>query len=82
MWVSPGPTGKAAEPFPPGCRVPKVPGGRERDPACVEIFVDDAISVEVQWKENGARFKALTVSLVGAHFGREKNRNPWRRGRI
>ena len=31
------------------------------------FFVDDAISVDVQWKEDGARCKALTVSLADAH---------------
>ena len=36
--------------------------------ALVICFVDDAISVEVQWREDGARCKALTVSLADAHF--------------
>ena len=56
------------EPLPPGCRVPRVRGGGEGDPAWVIFFVDDAISVEVQWRDDGARCKALTVSLADAHF--------------
>ena len=65
-----GSTEKAVEPLPPECRVPRVQGGGGRDPA---------ISVEVQWRKDGARCKALTVSLADAHFqamGREvKGRN-------
>lgn len=34
----------------------------------VVCFVDDAILLEVQWREVGVRFKSLTASLVGAHF--------------
>ena len=49
------PTRKDVEPLPPGCRVPKVRGGGERDPAWVIFFVDDAISVEIQWRDDGAR---------------------------
>lgn len=30
--------------------------------------MDNTISVEVKWKEDGARFKALTASLAQAHF--------------
>ena len=62
------PTRKDVEPLPPGCRVPKVRGGDERDPAWVIFFVDGAIPVEVQWRDDGARCKALTASLVDAHF--------------
>ena len=79
------PTVKVVEPLPPGCRVPQVRGGGESDPAWVIFFVDDAISVEIQWREDGARCKALTASLADAHFqamGRElKGRNPYCRGR-
>ena len=39
------PTRKDVEPLPPGCPVPNVQGGGERDPAWVILFVDDAISV-------------------------------------
>ena len=41
---------------------------RQERPAWVTFFVDDAISVEVQWKEDGARCKALTASLADAYF--------------
>ena len=41
------PTEKAVETLPPGCRVPKVRGGGERDPAWVILSVDDAISLKV-----------------------------------
>lgn len=34
----------------------------------VVFFVDDTISVVVQWKEDGGKCKALTVSLADAHF--------------
>ena len=30
--------------------------------------MNDAISVEIQWRDDGARCKALMASLVGAHF--------------
>ena len=43
-------------------------GGGERDPAWVIFFVDDAISVDVQWRDDGSRCKALTASLADAHF--------------
>ena len=62
------PTTKDVEPLPPRCRVPKVWGGGKRDPVWVIFFVDDAISVEVQWRDDGARCKVLTASLVDAHF--------------
>ena len=39
------PTRKDVEPLPSGCRVPKVRGGDERDPAWVIFFVDGAIPV-------------------------------------
>ena len=61
-------TGKTVEQLPPGCRVPKVRGGGERYPAWVIFFMNDAISVEVQWNDDGARRKALTASLADAHF--------------
>ena len=83
-WASPGisvaateatshvgvlePTRKVMEPLQPGCRVPKVRGGDDRDPAWVIFFVDDAVSVEIPWRDDGARCKALTASLVDAHF--------------
>ena len=30
--------------------------------------MDDAISVEIQWRGDGARYKALMASLADAHF--------------
>ena len=62
------PTRKDVEPLSPGCRFLKVRGGGERDSAWVLFFVDDAISIEVQWRDDGARRKALTASLADAHF--------------
>ena len=52
-------TGKAVEPLSPGCRVPKVQGGGERDLAWIIFFVDDAILVEVQWRKDGARWQGV-----------------------
>ena len=60
--------GKAVEPLSPESRVPKVQGGGERGPAWVIFFVDDAISVEVQWRKDGARCKVLMASLADAQF--------------
>lgn len=48
-------TGKTVELLPPG--------GGERDPAWVVSFVDDTISVDVLWNEDGARCKALATSV-------------------
>ena len=62
------PTRKDVEPLSPGCRFLKVRSGGERDSAWVIFFVDDAISIEVQWRDDGARRKALTASLADAHF--------------
>ena len=74
------PTRKDVEPLPPECRVPKVRCGGERDPAWVIFFVDDAISVEVQWRGDSARCKALTASLSDMYFQamgeRAKGGNP------
>ena len=80
-----GPMGKAVEPLPPGCRVPTVQGRGKIDPAWVVFFVDDAISVDVQWKEDGARCKEMSASPEDAHFramGREeRGTNAWCQGR-
>ena len=43
------------EPPPRGCIVEEVEGGGEEDPAWVVIFMDDAVSVEVQWEAGGGR---------------------------
>ena len=39
---------------------------RKRERSCMGD--DDAISVEIQWRDDGARCKVLTASLVDAHF--------------
>lgn len=52
----------------PVCRVPNVQGGGERGPAWVAFFVNDVISMDVKWNEDGARWKALTASLADAQF--------------
>lgn len=68
------PTGKPVEPLSPGCPVPKAQGRNERYPAWVMFFVNDAISVVVQWRVVDARYKALIASLAAAHCldGRER----------
>ena len=47
----------------------------------VIFFVNNAISVEVRWKNDGARCRALTESLVDVHFRRwgreERVWSPW-----
>lgn len=60
--------GKTFEPLPPGCRLPKVQGVCDRDLAWVIFFMDNAISVEVQWREDGVRCNALIASVVDTHF--------------
>lgn len=59
--TSAGATKRAVARLPPVCRVPKVQDGGERNSAWLIYFVDDVISVEIQWKEGGARCKALTA---------------------
>lgn len=63
-----GPTGKAVGSLPSGCRVPRVRGGGERDPAWMKLSVDSEISMEVQWREDGVRCKTLMASIADAHF--------------
>lgn len=58
-----GATGKAVEPFLPGCGVPMVQGRGEKDPTWV------VISVEVRWSKNGARCKALTRTHISGDGG-------------
>ena len=43
-------TGIEAEPLPEGCTVAEVEGGGAADTAWVIFFMDDALSVEVQWE--------------------------------
>lgn len=50
----------------PECRVPKVQGVGERLRVS-NIQTNDVMSMEVQWRDNGARRKALTASLVDAN---------------
>ena len=43
-------------------------GGGPEDTACVICFLDDAISVEVQWFVDRRHDLALLTSLEGVHF--------------
>lgn len=62
------PTRKVVEPLPPGWRIPKVEGGGKREPVWIRFFMDDAISMEFQWRKNGERCRALTASLADANL--------------
>ena len=57
-----------AEPLPEGCTVKEVEGGGAEDTAWVVLFMDDAVSVEVQWEPGGGRCLALARSLVSIDF--------------
>ena len=63
-----GRTGKAVELLPPGFRVPRVQGVGKRHYSWIICLEDDAIYVEVQWREDGARCKALTVLRANVNF--------------
>lgn len=52
-----GAMGKIVEQLPPGCWVPRVQSGVERDSVWVIFFVDVAISMESRWKEDVAKCK-------------------------
>lgn len=54
--------------LPVGYDVPPADGGGREDTAYVIFFVDDVISVEVQWFEDGRRCLDLSKSLAGVHF--------------
>ena len=61
--------GVEAEPLPEGCTVEEVEGGGAADTAWVVFFMDDAVSVEVQWEpDGGGRCLALSQSLESIHF--------------
>ena len=75
-------TGIEAEPLPEGCTVEEAERGGAEDPARVVFFVDDAVSVEVQWKPDGGRCLATGQSLASIHFQaieeREEGEEPLR----
>ena len=62
-----GHTGVAVEPLPRGCIVAEAEGGGEEDPAWVVFFMDDAVSVEVQWEAGGGRCLVLSQALASNH---------------
>lgn len=84
--TSAGATKRAVARLPPVCRVPKVQDGGERNSAWLIYFVDDVISVEIQWKEGGARCKALTAfsrtRIVSQLARKQKGTIPWYRRKI
>ena len=61
------PTGHGIVPIPPQCEVRPAVGGGKDDPAFVRFFVDDAISLEVQWEDKGERCLELTKGLASTH---------------
>lgn len=56
------------EPLPPGFRVPRVQGVGKRDYAWIICLKDGAIYVEVRWREDGGRCKALTTLRANVNF--------------
>ena len=46
-------TEKKAGPLPTGCEVLRLEGEETEDGAGMSFFMDDAISVDVQWEEDG-----------------------------
>lgn len=48
--------------------VVKVQGGGDRGPAWVTFYLEDTISMEAHWREDGVRGKALTASLTDMHL--------------
>ena len=58
-----GHTGIAVEPAPQGCIVEKVDEGGETYSARVGFFMDDAVSVEVQWEAEVGRCLGTGVEL-------------------
>ena len=61
-------TGRPVARWPVECIVRPAKGGGAGDPAFVVFFMDDAISVEVQWDLEGARCLDLSRSLASIHF--------------
>lgn len=64
--------GKGHQPLPPGRRVPRVQGNRERNPKWVAFFVDDAISLDVQWKDD----RAGKYTFSGGGGGKRGSKTP------
>ena len=48
-------TGRPVVAWPAECEVRPAEGGGANDPAFVVFFIDDAISIEVQWDKKGGR---------------------------
>lgn len=48
--------------------IPRVQGGGKINPGWIIFFVDNPISVKVQWEKDDARCRALTASLADVHF--------------
>ena len=48
-------TGRPVVGWPAECEVRPAEGGGANDPAFVVFFIDDAISIEVQWDKKGGR---------------------------
>ena len=61
-------TGSEGEPLPVGFEIKPAAGGGPKDTAWVAFFMDDAISVEVQWEKTGDRCLDLSRSLASIHF--------------
>ena len=61
-------TGVEAQPLPESCTVKEVEWRGADDTAWVVLFMDDAVSVEVQWESDGGRCLALAQSLASIHF--------------
>ena len=62
-----GRTGVAVEPLPQVSIVETVRGGGEEDPAWGGFFMDDAVSVEVQWEADKGRCLVLSQTLASSH---------------
>ena len=54
--------------MPESCTVKAVEGAGAEDSTWVVFFVNDAVSVEVQWEPDGGRCIALAQSLSSIHF--------------
>ena len=61
-------TGRPVVGWPAECVVRPAKGGGANDTAFVVFFMDDAISIEVQWEKGGGRCLDLSRSLASIHF--------------
>ena len=62
-------TGVEAEPLPEGCTGKEVEGGGADDTAWVVFFMDDAVSVEVQWEPGGEMLSASKITGIDSFPG-------------